>query len=103
MGAAPTARVDTTPSGLLLNSQDIKSIDLSYDGSTLTVRVQDVVQPELVFTTSFAANVAQVIGGDTAYVGFTGASGSGGFWELEGSPGCWNVPKTTATLWPMPR
>jgi hypothetical protein len=82
-GAAPAIRVDTTSSGLLLNSQDIKQIDLSYDGSTLNVRVQDVVQPELVFTTSFKVNVAQVIGSDTAYAGFTGASGSGNFWELE--------------------
>jgi hypothetical protein len=82
-GAAPATRVDTTSTGLLLNSQDIKQIDLSYNGSTLTVRVQDVVQPQLVFTTSFTVNLAQVIGSDTAYVGFTGASGSGGSWELE--------------------
>src|SRR5262249_26530840 len=82
-GADPATRVNTIPSGLLLNSQDIKQIDLSYNGTTLTVRVQDVVQPELIFTTSFTVNLAQVIGSDSAYVGFTGASGSGGFWELE--------------------
>jgi fibronectin type 3 domain-containing protein len=84
-GAAPVIRVDTTqpPPGLLLNSQDIKQINLSYNGTTLTVRVQDVVQPELVFTTSFTVNIAQVIGSDTAYVGFTGASGSNSFWQLE--------------------
>jgi hypothetical protein len=80
---APATRMDTTSTGLLLNSQDIKQIDLSYDGTTLTVRVQDVVQPDLVFTTSFAVNLAQVIGSDTAYVGFTAASGSSNFWELE--------------------
>jgi hypothetical protein len=82
-GAAPVTRVDTTPSGLLLNSQDAKQIDLTYDGSTLTVRVQDILQPQLVFTTSFAVNITQVIGSDTAYVGLAGSSGSGGFWELE--------------------
>jgi hypothetical protein len=82
-GAAPVIRIDTTSSGLLLNSQDIKQIDLSYDGTTLTVRVQDVVQPQLVFTTSFTVDLAQALGSDTAYVGFTGASGSNNLWELE--------------------
>jgi hypothetical protein len=82
-GAAPTMRVDTTPSGLLLTSQDPKQIDLGYDGTTLTVRIQDIDQPQLIFTTSFVVNITQTIGGDTAYVGFTGASGSGSFWELE--------------------
>jgi hypothetical protein len=81
-GAAPTMRVDTTPSGVLLNSQADKQIDLSYNGTTLTVRVENLLT-HAVFTTSFMVNVAQVIGSDTAYVGFTGASGSGNFWELE--------------------
>jgi hypothetical protein len=82
-GAAAGNVVDTTSSGLLLNSQDAKQIDLTYDGTSLTVRIQDILQPQLVFTTSFAVNIPQVIGSDTAYVGLTGGSGSGGFWELE--------------------
>jgi hypothetical protein len=82
-GAAPSSRVNTIPSGLLLNSQDAKQIDLTYDGTTLTVRIQDILQPQLVFTTSFAVNITQVIGSDTAYVGLTGSSGSSNFWELE--------------------
>src|SRR5262249_52639998 len=82
-GAAPSVRVDTTPSGLLLTSQDPKQIDLTYDGTTLMVQVQDLLQPELVFTTSFTVNIPQVLGSDPAYVGLTGSSGSGGFWELE--------------------
>ncbi len=82
-GAAPTMRVDTTPSGLLLTSQDLKQIDLGYNGTTLTVRIQDVLQPQLIFTTSFTVNIAQTIGSDTAYAGFTGGSGSGNFYELE--------------------
>jgi hypothetical protein len=82
-GAAAGNLVDTTPSGLLLNSQDEKQIDLTYDGTTLTVRITDVLQPQLVFNASFAVNIPQVLGSDTAYVGLTGGSGSGGFWELE--------------------
>ncbi len=82
-GAAPTDLVDTTPSGLLLTSQDPKQIDLSYDGTTLTVRIQDIDQPQLVFTTSFQVNIAQTLGSDTAYVGLTGGTGSSNFYELE--------------------
>jgi hypothetical protein len=84
-GAAPSNPVDTTPSGLLLNSQDPKDVQLSYDGTTLTVHIQDVDQPQLVFSTSFTVNIAQTIGSDTAYVGLTGGSGSGTppAWELE--------------------
>jgi hypothetical protein len=88
-GAAPTNSVSTIPSGLLLNSQDPKQIDLGYNGTTLTVKVTDVLQPQLVFTTSFTVNIPQVIGSDTAYVGLTGSSGSVGgtpphpLWELE--------------------
>src|SRR5262249_48270823 len=81
-GAAPGTRVDTTSSGLLLNSQNIKHIDLAYDGTTLTVRVEDLLTHQ-VFTTDFTVNIGQVLGSDTAYVGLTGGSGSGGFYELE--------------------
>ena len=76
-GAAPATRVDTTPSGLLLNSQNIKHIDLNYDGFFLSVRIEDILTHQ-VFTTSFPVSIPQVIGSDTAYVGFTGGSGSVG-------------------------
>src|SRR5262249_50856531 len=82
-GAAATTRVSTVSSGLLLNSQDANQIDLSYDGTTLSVKITDLLQPQLVFTTSFTVNIPQVLNSDTAYVGLTGSSGSGGFWELE--------------------
>jgi hypothetical protein len=86
-GAAPVNPVSTIPSGMLLNSQNIKHIELTYDGTTLTVRAEDILTHQ-VFTTSFTVNIGQVLGSDTAYVGFTGGSGSGppppnGFWELE--------------------
>jgi len=85
-GANPAGGVDTTSSGVLLNSQDQKDITLMYDGTTLSVQIVDVPRM-LTFATSFAVNIPQVIGSDTAYVGFTGATGSGGgesgFWELQ--------------------
>src|SRR5262249_52821150 len=78
--------LDTTVmNGPALNSQNIKQITLTYDGTNLTDRIEDILTHQ-VFTASFAVNIPQVIGSDTAYVGFTGATGSGplpGFWELE--------------------
>src|SRR5262249_49587341 len=85
-GANPGGGLDTTVmNGPALNSQNIKQITLTYDGTNLTDRIEDIL-PHQVFTASFAVNIPQVIGSDTAYVGFTGATGSGpmpGFWELE--------------------
>jgi hypothetical protein len=85
-GVAPVNAVSTIPSGMLLNSQNIKHIDLTYNGTALMVRIEDILTHQ-VFTTSFTVNIGQTIGSDTAYVGFTGGSGSGppptGYWELE--------------------
>ncbi len=81
-GASPGGGVSTISSGVLLNSQAPKQIDLTYDGATLTERIEDTLTGD-VFTTSFAVDIASVIGSDTAYVGFTGASGSSDFWQLQ--------------------
>ena len=81
-GANPAGGVSTVSTGVLLNSQDIKQIDLTYNGTTLTVRIEDLMT-QRVFTTSFTVNIPQAIGSDTAYVGFTAATGSGGFWQIE--------------------
>jgi hypothetical protein len=85
-GANPAGGADTTSSGVLLNSQDQKRITLTYDGTTLTEEIVDIPR-QLTFTTSFTVNIPQVVGSDTAYVGFTGATGSGGgeggFWEIQ--------------------
>jgi hypothetical protein len=85
-GANPAGGSDTTPSGVLLNSQDQKQITLTYDGTTLSEEILDVPR-NLTFTASFVVNIPQILGSDTAYVGFTGATGSGaadqGYWELQ--------------------
>jgi hypothetical protein len=81
-GANPGGGISTIPSGVLLNSQDIKLVTLSYDGSLLQERIQDIDTGQ-VFIASYVVNLAQVLGTDTAYVGFTGATGSGGFWQIE--------------------
>jgi fibronectin type 3 domain-containing protein len=82
-GAAPRGGVTT--GSVLLNSQNPKQIDLTYDGTTLTEKMTDTLT-NATFMTSYVVNIPQVLGGDLAYVGFTGSTGSPGpksFWELQ--------------------
>jgi hypothetical protein len=83
-GAAPRGGVDTSAS-LLLNNTDPKNVTLAYDGTTLTETIVDVPRNTR-FTTSFTVNIPALLGSDTAYVGFTAATGSPGtqsYWELQ--------------------
>src|SRR5262249_16817079 len=60
-------------------------IDLTYDGTTLTERIENRLTGA-VFTASFTVDIRAALGSDTAYVGFTGATGSGpppGFWVIQ--------------------
>ncbi len=81
-GASPAGGVSTVASGVLLNSQDRKQVDLAYDGTTLTVTITDVVR-NVSFMTSFPVNIPQALGSDTAYVGFTAATGSSNYWQIQ--------------------
>jgi hypothetical protein len=74
-GASPTVpAVDMTGSGVVLQSQDLMQVTLSYNGTTLTETVTDTVT-HATFTTSYTVNIPQVVGGSTAFVGFTGGTG----------------------------
>ena len=66
--------VDISPSGIQLNSDDGITATVTYDGTTLTLNLVDGVTNDK-FTYSQAMNIAQIVGGNTAYVGFTGGSG----------------------------
>jgi hypothetical protein len=81
-GGNPAGGVSTIPSGVLLNDQDTKRIDLTYDGANLTETITDL-DTGAVFTMSYRVDIAAVIGSDTAYIGFTGASGSNDFYQIE--------------------
>jgi hypothetical protein len=81
-GTNPGGGVSTIPSGVLLNSQAPKQIDLTYDGASLTVRVENLLTHG-VFTTSFTVNIASVLGSDTAFVGITAATGTNNYYELQ--------------------
>jgi len=83
-GQGPFGGVDTTGNnGPLINSQATKEITLSYDGTTLTETITNTLDPTQVFSTSYTINIPATIGSDTAYVGFTGATGDDGYWELQ--------------------
>ena len=74
-GAAPTLpAVDMTSSGVLLNSGDTIDAHMTYDGTNLVMTLTDIVVNK-VFTQTFPINIPATIGSNTAYIGFTGASG----------------------------
>jgi hypothetical protein len=74
-GAYPSVpSVDMTSSGVNLHSGDTMHAHVVYDGTTLTLTLTDTVT-KAVFTTSQAINIPTTVGGNTAYVGFTGGTG----------------------------
>ncbi len=74
-GAQPkTPAVDMTSSGVLLNSGDSMLAHVTYDGTTLIMNLLDLVTNKS-FTLKDPINIPQVVGSNTAYVGFTGGTG----------------------------
>jgi LysM repeat protein len=75
-GAAPTLpAVDLSSTGINLHSGDILNAQLVYDGTNLTMTLTDTVTNGTV-TEVFPVNIPSVVGAGTAYVGFTGSTGS---------------------------
>jgi hypothetical protein len=74
-GARPTTpAIDLTPSGIDLHSGHPLTVLITYDGSTLQLQITDAMSAKS-YTTSWAVNIPQIVGGSTAYVGFTAATG----------------------------
>ena len=69
-----TPTVDITPSGIQLASGDAIQARIVYDGTNLTLNLLDLVTNDK-FTMTQAINIPQAVGGNTAYVGFTGGTG----------------------------
>jgi hypothetical protein len=74
-GASPTTPAVTLGGGVNLHSGDILKAHLNYDGTTLTLTITDTVNTTQTFTTSWAVNIPSVVGGNTAYAGFTAGTG----------------------------
>ena len=66
---------DITASGVSLRSGNTFNATVSYDGATLTLVLTDLSTKKTV-TYKTAINLPSVVGGSTAYAGFTAGSGS---------------------------
>lgn len=77
-GTAPvTPSIDLTGSGISLRSGDLMSVHLAYDGSNLTMNITDQATGAT-FYAKWIVDIRTVVGGDTAYVGFTAGTGGAG-------------------------
>ncbi|MGB6689195.1 MAG: chitobiase/beta-hexosaminidase C-terminal domain-containing protein [Terracidiphilus sp.] len=68
--------VNIAPSGIQLDSGNAIDAKITYDGTTLTLTLYDGVIDKT-FTMSKVIKIPAIVGGDTAYVGFTGGTGGG--------------------------
>ncbi len=74
-GASPTIpAIDLTSSGVNLHSGDPFRVHVTYNGTTLVMRITDKVT-QATFLTSWPINLPATLGGNTGYVGFTGSTG----------------------------
>src|SRR5206468_11060432 len=75
-GAAPTVAnsIDLTPSGINLHSGHAFDVAINYNGTNLVVKITDVTTG-VSATQTYLVNLVAQIGGSTAYVGFTAATG----------------------------
>jgi LysM repeat protein len=75
-GAAPTVpSVNLSTTAINLHSGDVMHAHMVYDGTNLTMTLTDSVTGGTV-TEVFPVNIPSMVGGNTAYVGFTGGTGS---------------------------
>jgi len=80
-GAAPTTpSLDMTSSGVNLHTTDVFNVQMTYDGTNLTMTITDATT-NATFTHTWAINIPGTVGGNTAYVGFTG--GTGGYTAIQ--------------------
>jgi RHS repeat-associated protein len=76
-GAEPDVpAIDLTPTGINLHSNDVIDAHLVYDGTNLTMTLTDTVTNGSAIEV-FPVDIPGTVGGNTAYVGFTGATGVG--------------------------
>jgi hypothetical protein len=75
-GASPSIPATTLGGGVNLHSGDLMQAHMTYDGQTLTMTVTDTAVPTKTFTTSWTISIPTVVGANTAYIGFTGSTGS---------------------------
>jgi hypothetical protein len=78
-GARPTVpAIDLTGTGIDMHSLDILKAHMTYDGVNLVMTLTDTVT-QATWSHSWPIDIPGTVGGDTAWVGFTGATGGGAF------------------------
>jgi hypothetical protein len=75
-GALPTG--GTSVSGITFDSGDPISVNVVYSGTTMTVNLKDLTTSATAGPFAFTENIQSVVGGSTAYVGFTSSMGFSG-------------------------
>jgi hypothetical protein len=74
-GASPTVPATSlSASGINLHSGDEMAVHMVYNGTTLSMTITDAVAATT-FSTSWTVNIPSIVGGNTAFVGFTGGTG----------------------------
>jgi hypothetical protein len=74
-GAVPMVpAVNLTPTGINLHTGDTFNAVFTYNGTTLIVVITDTVT-NVSATQTYTVNIPAIVGGSTAYVGFTAGDG----------------------------
>ncbi|HVX60745.1 MAG TPA: pre-peptidase C-terminal domain-containing protein, partial [Pirellulales bacterium] len=90
--SVPSINLDGT--GINLQSGDAFRVDMNYhDGNVLDVTITDL-QTGATAAQSYAVNIPALVGGDTAYVGFTASTGG---WTTTTDIQSWTFGETTIT------
>jgi len=74
-GAEPTLPSTQLGGGVNLLSGHIFNVQMKYDGTNLTMTITDASVSADTFTAMFPINIPATVGGNTAFVGFTGGTG----------------------------
>jgi hypothetical protein len=74
-GASPTIPATTLGGNVNLHSGDVFNVQITYDGTALSMTITDANTPADTFTQSWVVNIPGTVCGNTAYAGFTGGSG----------------------------
>jgi hypothetical protein len=72
-GALPTSAGEVAVTGVNLSAGNPLAVALSYNGTTLSMTITDTVTHGT-FSNNWTVNIPTVVGGSTAYVGFTAAT-----------------------------
>lgn len=95
-GDSPTIpAIDLSSTGIDLHSGDPINVNMSYDGSTITMALYDTVTKTRWTHYFYGVDLPTLVGGPTAYIGFTG--GTGGLSATEDINGWTYLPSNIYT------